>query len=93
MTSAALFAEAASLIAKADGKQGFTSGNDVPDSSYSLGRERAHVLVFPQTTKEAEFFADSVGQNTPHKLVRKDDAKDPFELLQRYLRAQSAARA
>lgn len=81
------------LIAKADGKQGFTDGNAVPDSSYSLGQERAHVLVFPQTTKEAEFFADPVGQNTPHKLVRKDDAKDPFELLQRYLRAQSAARA
>lgn len=59
--------------------------SQLDDKAYQLAGQILHVLIFPNTAKEDEFFV-----NRENHVVRKEDANDPFGLLQRYLRARSA---
>lgn len=59
--------------------------SELNDKPYELKGQILHVLIFPRTASEDEFFVSRSGL-----VIRKQDANDPFGILQRYLRARSA---
>lgn len=78
-----LFEAPGPLLAKVDG----TGSRDprMYASAYRLGNHELHVIVFPGTRNRDRFFLDKGQAGDEHSIIAEAVAKDPFDLVHRYL--------